>query len=161
MATGEETKRRVPLWVKVLLGLSLALNLAVVGLVAGTIMRIGGAPGGPGAANYAIPYVLALPREDRREVWKTVRDETRAGRLPSRKDRRARYVEMIAVLSAEEWQPEAARAIMTQQGDETSAVQAAAQNAWIDQISEYTQAERQAYAAHLEDVINRRRKKKR
>lgn len=159
MEAEKGNKRRVPLWVKILLGISLALNLAIVGLVAGTAMRIGSAPGGPGAANYAIPYVLAMPRKDRRDVWDTLRSESRAGRLPSRKDRKGRYVEMIKILSEETWDPEKAKAILAQQSADSNAVHSAAQTAWLELVSGYTQAERHSYAEHLTEVVKRRRKR--
>ena len=78
--------RRCPLWVKIALALSLAFNLAIVGLAAGFVLR-GGPMGARGPAmGYATPYVLALPRELRREVFGAVRNDKN---LPNRRSRGA------------------------------------------------------------------------
>ena len=73
----ERTQRtRAPRWMRIAFGVSLALNLAVVGVLAGTFARFGGPPSrGPGMISYATPYVRALPRDDQREIFRAVRDQ--------------------------------------------------------------------------------------
>lgn len=150
-----KSDRRVPLWVKVLLGLSLALNLAVIGLVAGVAIRFGDGDRRPVMANYAIPYVMSLPRDDRRGIGKTLRRDTREGRLPQRKSRIAHYEAMLVLLEAEDWDQDAAVEILALQGQDSKAVQSAAQSAWIKTVSAYTVEERRAYAERLRENLRR------
>lgn len=155
------SKRRVPIWVKVLLGLSLALNLAVVGAALGVSKRLKNAPGGPGAVNYALPYVATLERDERRAVGQHVRQKAESGDLPSRRARREGYREMIALLRAETWDADAAQAVLARQSNETLAVQAAAQGAWLEVMASLSAQERLAYAARLEEFIEKRGRKPR
>jgi uncharacterized membrane protein len=161
MADTTVETRKVPLWVKLLLGLSLALNLAVLGLVGGVAMRLGGMPGGPAAINYAIPYMRALPKENRGEIGKRMRADARDGKLPKRQESRRAYGEMIALLSAETWDADAARAVLDGQSEHTRLIQIAAQAHWFDQIAGMSVAERQAYAQRLREVLEKRGKKHR
>lgn len=145
--------RSVPLWVKILLGVSLALNLAVIGLVVGLAMRFSG--DGPRVTNYGLPYVIALPKEDRRSIGKQLRASSRDGALPNRRARLAHYRDMLVLLEAETWDAEAADAILSAQATETGAVQAAARAAWLETIAGYSPGERAAYAERLRQVIKR------
>ncbi len=152
--TKAKPERSVPLWVKVLLGLSLALNLAVIGLVVGVLARFAD-QGGPRFTNYALPYVIALPKEDRREIQQHVRSATRKGDLPNRKERKADYQAMLLLLEAEAWNEEEALVILAKQSDNTTALHVAARTAWLKQVSSYTLEERKAYADRLRHVIER------
>ncbi|WP_147106534.1 periplasmic heavy metal sensor [Tateyamaria sp. syn59] len=144
--------RRVPMWAKILLGTSLALNLAVVGLIGGLIMR-GGPLGGKGPGmGYATPYVIALPSEQRRVVFGTVRNDPD---LPGRGARRAAYRDMAAVLEADPWDRPAAEAILQRQARGVADVQSVAQAAWLDIVSEMPIEERRAYAQRVTEVAAR------
>lgn len=149
----QDTTRRCPLWIKIVLALSLALNLAVIGLVSGFLLR-----GGPDGARlpamgYAMPYVMALPKDLRRDVFNTVRgDDT----LPDRRARRAEYGAMIAVLRATPYDAEAARAILARQADGVSRVQNVAQSAWLDAVASLSDAERATYAQNMQEALKRR-----
>ena len=59
-------------WLKIALGISLALNLLIVGFVAGSYARhsSGHALGSraPGLGAFGAPYMKALPRQERRAV---------------------------------------------------------------------------------------------
>ena len=154
MSDEQETPRRkVPLWVKLLLGISLALNLAVLGLVGGIMARI--ADRGPGAMNYAIPYVIALPKEDRKRIDRQIRRDGRSGSLPSRRDRMDHYRNMLDLLASETWDGDQAQQILIAQADDTIALQKAAQSAWLETLSGYSTEERAAYAERLRAVIER------
>ena len=145
--------RRCPLWVKSVLALSLAGNLAVVGLVAGFALR--GNPletRGP-AMGYATPYVVALPREVRREVFGAVR---RDASLPDRGARRAQYREMIAALQATPFDITSVQAVLERQGAGATQVQAAGQAAWLDAVARLSDDERIAYTTRIEEALKRR-----
>jgi len=145
--------RRCPLWVKIVLAVSLAGNLAVVGLVAGAALR-----GGPfvergPSMGYAMPYVVTLPREARREVFGAVRTNDD---LPDRRARRAQYQEMIAALEASPFDIAAVEAVLERQGAGAARVQAAAQAAWLDVVARLSDDERIAYTARIEETLKRR-----
>ncbi|WP_299654465.1 periplasmic heavy metal sensor [uncultured Tateyamaria sp.] len=145
-------ERRCPLWVKILLGLSLAVNLAIVGLVGGVAWR-GGPLGGKGPGmGYAMPYVLALPHDDRRAVFGAVRDNAD---LPGRGARRAAYRDMIALLQAGAFDRVAVSAVLERQARDVGQVQMVAQTAWLDRIAAMTEGERSAYAERLTEVVSR------
>ena len=60
--------RRSPLWMRILLGVSLALNLAVAGLVVGASLRLIGPDGPPAPHTFGGALIRALPHDDRREI---------------------------------------------------------------------------------------------
>lgn len=154
-----ETKnRRCPLWLKIALAASLAVNLCIAGLVAGFALR-GGPPGARApAVGYAIPYVLALPRDLRRDVFGVVR---RDGSLPDRNARRANYRDMIKLLQAPTFDTAAAQVVLDRQGEAASRVQAAAQTVWLEAVAGLSDEERAAYTDRLQEVLNRKSHQKR
>lgn len=150
---------RIPRLFKVVLGLSLALNLLVIGVIVGAGARGGGPMRGAGLTNYAMPYVKALPGEDRRAIFKRMRRDG-VPEMPDRKQRRALYFQMVSVLEADSFDKVAAEAILKQQGTTSVAAMTAAQTAWIEHVSEMDDAARQAYAVDVQQVLERRHKHK-
>ncbi|KIC46172.1 hypothetical protein RA29_20120 [Tateyamaria sp. ANG-S1] len=137
---------------KLLLGLSLSLNLAVIGLVAGFVLR-GGPLGGKGPGmGYAMPYVMALPQEDRRRVFGSVRNDPD---LPGRGARRAAYNDMVAALDADEFDRAAVEAVLLRQSRGVADVQAVAQATWLEIVAEMPAEERRAYAQRVREVARR------
>ena len=149
--------RRCPLWIKIVLSVSLAINLAIVGLAAGFILRGGPSEVRGPSMGYAMPYVLSLPRDMRREVFRTLR---RDDSLPDRRARRAEYDQMIAVLRARPFDAQAAEAILLRQADGASRVQVAAQSAWLEAVSGMSPEERSAYTDRTQQVLERRAPRK-
>ena len=146
-------RTRCPLWVKVLLTLSLAANLAIVAMVAGFLLR-GPGPlrgGGPGLS-YALPYIVALEKEDRRSVLRAVRDNPD---LPDRRARRAHFDEMLTALQADPMDVDAVRTVLARQANGVAEVQAVAQAAWLERVRAMSPEDRSAYAARVEDVLRR------
>ncbi|MEX0308923.1 MAG: periplasmic heavy metal sensor [Tateyamaria sp.] len=146
-------EKRCPLWVKIVLAASLAINLLIVGLVAGLVLR-GGPLGGKGPAiGYAMPYVLALPQPDRRKVFDTVRNDPE---LPGRRERRAAYDDMVTLLRADTFDRAAVEVILARQQTDVSRVQTVAQAAWLDVLEAMPLDERQVYATRVEEVARKR-----
>lgn len=148
---------KTPRWIKIALGVSLALNLAVVGMIAGAAVRQGDGGGGPrssGFGAYGLPYMIALPRAERRAVVRAIKSDQQAG-LPDRAARRALYQEVLAALRAEPFDAGALTQALGQQTETTIAVQKVAQGAWLEVVSGMTHAERTAYAADVEAVLKR------
>jgi len=143
---------RGPRWVKVVLALSLALNLAIAGAVAGFFLRDGPMRDSRTAMGYAAPYIIALPREARRGVFQTIRSDDA---LPKRKDRRAQYAEMLAALRSDPFDGDAVRTILTRQWQSVGDIQDVAQSAWLAAVSGMSTDERAAYVEKVEEVLRR------
>lgn len=147
------TKRTVPLGFKILLGVSLAINLAVIGVFAGAAFRKGeDRPQRDGQINYARPYIQALPREDRRAILEAMRPSKRG---EDRATRRALYQEVTDILRVETFDRQAVEAVLLKQTEVTLSGQRAAQVQWLNRIEEMGTQERRAYADAVEDVLKR------
>lgn len=138
------------------LGLSLGLNLLVVGLVAGAAYRFDGPHGGPGASrhDFGAPYIIALPDDRRRAIFKNLRAD-RQDKFTSRAARRALYAEAVAAIRAEPFDPARVTAVLDTQREATLGVQQAAQSAWLAEIASMDAAARDAYADRLQEVLAR------
>jgi len=150
-------RRRCPLWVKIVLTLSLAINLLIAGVVAGFALR-GGPLGGKGPSmGYAMPYVIALPPEDRRDVFEAVRNNRD---LPGRGARRGVYRDMISTLQTTPFDRAAVETLLDRQAAGVEAVQAVAQGTWLDKIDKMSDAERADYAERVRHVLDRGKRRR-
>ena len=147
---------RTALWVKVLLGISLALNLAVAGMLVGAFIRHDGMPhhrgGTPALRAFGAPYMIALPRAERRAVVAGIRDHSGGG-IPDRAGRRALYDDVLSALRQTPFDATALQMAVARQAGTTIALQQAAQQAWVQVVSGMTDAERTAYAAQVDDIL--------
>jgi uncharacterized membrane protein len=152
-------------WWRLLLAVSLALNLLVLGALAGAGYRhyAGDAPGlrhpAPELRSYATPYVRALPRDAQRALHDALRRA--GGAPPSRAERRALYERMLRALRAETLDLAEVKSILQTQRDAVLRVQGSAQDIWLAQISEMSAAERADYADHLERHLRAQRRGRR
>lgn len=152
MATHVKPRRRF----KVLLVVSLTLNLLFVGVFAGAVWRNAGPDGqarrGPALQNYAAPYVQALPRDERRALHRAMRADHPK---PDRKARYAVYAQMLAALRAAPFDPGAVQSVLDGQRDASVGVQQAAQDQWMMTVTAMSAEERAAYADSLEERLKR------
>ncbi|MDA7426386.1 periplasmic heavy metal sensor [Thalassococcus lentus] len=148
-------KRGTRPWVKGLLFASLALNLLVVGLVAGAVIN-GGPPGkrDAGYRDAAGPYMRAFSDDQRRTLRKNLRDGFKAGR-DGRPAIMAGYQQGIAVLRADPFDPKPLEEILTEQARSGEERRLIAQGVMIEFIAQMDAAERQALADRLEEQIKR------
>ncbi len=149
------SSRRWP-WIKILLGVSLATNLALVSFVGGAFMRSGGGPGrapAPGLGAFGAPYMMALPRENRRAVLRDLR-ASREG-LPNRQERREKFQNVLNSLRATPFDVEALRQVVTEQAEVSVWVQQRAQTAWLNTVAAMSDAERLDYAEEVENLLRR------
>lgn len=147
----ENKPPKTRLWVRVLLGTSLALNLLVLGLVAGAMFRFGGPDGmrspprSIGAAMYR-----ELPREDRRAL--------RSGKSSTQYQRHGRLkVEAAAVdtvLRATPFDPVAMQALLEDHATARAGFHMSLQRAWLDRVSAMSDTDRHAYADRLKRALN-------
>lgn len=161
----DENKDQMPAkkgWIRVVLAVSLALNLATVGFVAGSYFRFGGHGAGfarsPGLGAFGAPYMKALPPEHRRTVVAAIRS-TSGDQMPSRKMRREMFEDVLATLRAEPFDADLLRQAVTRQANTSVLVQQQAQQAWLDVVNQMEDAERIEYATAIEQMLKRRPRK--
>ncbi|KIC42108.1 hypothetical protein RA27_01495 [Ruegeria sp. ANG-R] len=146
-------------WMPILLVASLALNLLIVGVVLGAVLRFKGgdhaaAPPGFGPALY-----YALPKSDR----KALRGELSNLRGKGSHRRKQDFSALSQALKVVPFNPAAVEALLDQQSKATADLQAALHRQWLAQISAMSDEERAVYADRLEEVVKRgpRKHKKR
>lgn len=156
--------RSSPRWMRIALGLSLALNLAVAGVVGGVALRWGGGPEGrPAHFSTSMPgdlsfraAISALPDADRQALRREMRD--------TRPDRNAAVVPsdgpdaagIMAALRAPTFDPDV---ILRALGAPVARAQSFAGQGHIQlvaRIAAMTRAERQAYADRLDAELAKR-----
>lgn len=144
-----------PVWVKIVLGVSLALNLLIAGIVAGALMRFGGGDHPRSRVNYALPYVQALPASDRRAVMRAIRREGREGGQSGHEARKSLYEDMLAALRADPFDPETAEQLLERQARASARIQSLARTVWLERVAMMSAEERQAYADRIEATLRR------
>ncbi|MEP5761654.1 MAG: periplasmic heavy metal sensor [Litoreibacter sp.] len=142
---------------KLILVLSLALNLVVGGVVIGA--WLGGSQGEHNGHPRWIagPYGRALSDEDRREMRERFKLGAGAEMREQRKAMRAAGLEVVQALRAEPFDPSVVEAIMEHQGKLGTAQYAIGSRVLLEQISLMTPELRAAFAARLEQAFERRR----
>jgi len=145
-------------WIKALLFVSLALNLAVAGLAAGAVLRHGSMKDHRPIRVDQIggPYTSALSREDRRAIWRELRQMQGEGR-PDRAQIRADFDTVVEALRADPFDPAEMRALMDRQFQAGIARQETGQSLLLARIEAMTPAERAAFADRLAERLDRPR----
>lgn len=145
-------------WGRTVLIVSLGLNLAVAGIVAGTVLRFGGKDyrthdrthGG----EFAAPYIRALSQEDRRALRRELHN-SQDSRQASRAVRKQLYAKVSEALRAEPFERTRIEALLAQQQDAVTSRIAVAQGVWLNHVSEMTPEKRTAYADSLDNTLSR------
>lgn len=151
MSEQSKPKRR---WMPVLLIVSLAINLLVIGAVVGTALRVRNndhvkAPPGFGSALYR-----ALPKHERQAMRAELSGLHRQGV----DHRTADFQALGDALRAEPFAADAVEALLGQQAQVMSEMQSALQEQWLIRVSAMSPKERVEYADRLEDVVHRKSK---
>ncbi len=152
MSDPDKTARLRPA-IRILLLISLALNLVVIGLVAGALVsgRVGDRP----RLSFELgPFVRALDPEDRRAIIETIRSDPDV-RPPSPRERRRKLVEMVQILRTEPFDPAAMEQLLAEQRDQGQRIVSRAHSALVMRLSEVSPAERAAFADRLESETRR------
>lgn len=152
----DDTQNKPPMRrsVRILLILSLALNLIVIGLVGGAVLGHGGkdkrshmSHNGPGS-----PIVRALSREDRRSMGRSIREAYRS----QVKDRAAdalRYQALVSALAADPYDPEAVKMARQALDEESRDRRQIAQDIWLKNVDAMGVDRRQDYADRMQEVL--------
>ncbi|AXI55582.1 hypothetical protein SuNHUV7_25750 (plasmid) [Pseudoseohaeicola sp. NH-UV-7] len=141
-------------WGRIVLVVSLALNLAVAGAVAGMAFRFGGGEHRAHGRDFAAPFIRALDHRDRAELREELR---RAGKaIPDRRAQSAAlYTEIGVALRADPFDAGRVAALMAERQAGLAARMTAAQDIWLRHVTAMTASERVAYADRLEDAASR------
>jgi len=148
-------------WLKILLAVSLALNLAVAGTVAGIALR-GHDPGRPGPTavrdlNFG-PFTDALTRDQRRAM---LRDFAAKG--PGLREVRAQmrgdFETVMAALRATPFDPAAFRSAVEGQTNRIAARAEAGRDSLVTLVLQMSDADRAAFVERLEKTLARRSEK--
>lgn len=149
-------------WLKVVLFASLALNLAVIGLVIGAVLH--GPPGPDGRdrarapSGMAFPYTRAFSDEAQGQLRRDYIERMRVQRA-EQGGREPTYPEVLALLRADPFDRAAFEAVLLRQFTRVEVSQAVGREVLLDRIATMSAADRSAYADRLEESLNRRRGK--
>ena len=140
---------------RILLIVSLGLNILLIGAIVGTAAKFRSAP--PRGFDFQMgPLGQILPRKDRaaigRDLRRTLREEDFG-----REDRAAVATAVIDMLEAETFDADAMTALIRTQQVRQDRVRETALDAFVSHISQMSLAERQAIAATLKDRMTRGR----
>jgi uncharacterized membrane protein len=138
-----EPMRRAPRWLLAALFASLALNLVVVGLVAGAIWRFR-APVWAPITPSLLGYASALPPERRKQLWEQTAEE-RAELRPLRREVRAARDETVQALVAEPFDRQVFLAAQARQYDAEQRARHAMQGLYLKIAEGLTPEERRAF----------------
>src|SRR5215510_527996 len=145
-----EAGRRMPRWSLMLLIASLALNLIVVGLVAGSIWRARAhQPVTRGVTPNLLGYAASLPQERRDLIW-TATAEQRQHIRPFRRDIRAAREEVMHAIAAEPFDGEKFAAAQGRLAEAYNRARAAVLDLDLKIAVELTPQERRAFPAWRE-----------
>jgi len=154
---------------RVVLAVSLALNLGVAGLVIGSAARDrwddrraesegsrgSGGPRGGDAAGVITPYAAALPPADRRALGREVMGRVRDEGIGLR-DLRASVETLAEALRADPFRPEVVATELARQRTALGRVQEISQEAILARLEAMSVEERRAFADRLEAGLRRR-----
>ncbi|WP_114285739.1 periplasmic heavy metal sensor [Candidatus Halocynthiibacter alkanivorans] len=157
--TPETTAKKKFRWSRVVLVLSLGLNLAVAGLVVGSVVRSDGFGRPPHQAMQARdlgfgPFVAALKPKDRRSIGREFALKSGPSREGMR-ETRARFEAMLAALKAEPYEQTVVSQLFEAMEQDRSGRLLAAKEAMLGKIESMSAQERQDYAARLDKVLKR------
>ncbi len=146
------------LWLRLLLFASLALNLAVVGVVAGALLS--GGPSRDAARSLrdpVVPYTRALDETQRKQIRRDLRRAFDRGRDGGLRPPGAGgdYAVVLELLRTDPFDRAAFDAVLVRQGDGARARMELGQKVLGDFLEGLSAADRDAYAARLEDEVAR------
>ena len=142
---------------RVLFGLSLALNLLVIGAFVGVITKGPGSRGGPpGLREISAPYVQAFDQSAKREMRREMRAQL-PGRSKAVEANKTDYVAFLAVVRADPFDAARGSAIMENQLARAGRFQKRGRELAIERIGAMSLDERATYADRLQKWLDHKR----
>ncbi len=148
------------LWVRIVLVVSLGLNLLVVGAIAGIAIKGGPFKDGPPSriANETIgPFTRALSPQDRFSIMQEIRQKGRSEGW-SREAHRQSMEEMIALLEATPFDVDAFAETFRSTVGGLQGRMTVASEAFVERLSNMSEEERVAYAARVKEAVERKQR---
>ncbi len=154
MSASQDLKPRNP-W-KILFGISLALNLLIVGAIGGAILRVGK---GPMAKHHAsgFLYMRALNFEDKKSLRKELYKNKNTRKIGRAKEHSS-YSSAVKILKKDPFDRKAFEELLDQQTKFSKSSQRSARLALVAQIAKMTKEERSIYSERLEDLVHKKLK---
>lgn len=157
--TSQTRKRR---WIIPLLGVSLVLNMLVVGIVVGAFVANRDGPprdkiDGPARSLVGAPFLRALAPEQRRTLYGEVRkndDRLRENRAALRRE----FESLLDAIQADPFDSDLVQSLLQEQREVALRRQSIGENLLINQLSQMTAEERAAYADRLSRDLRRLRR---
>ncbi|RGP37227.1 periplasmic heavy metal sensor [Pseudotabrizicola alkalilacus] len=146
---------------KILLAVSLALNLAVVGTVAGMALRFHDAdrPHPPTVRDLSFgPFTEALTRDQRRAMLRGFAEKG-PGLREMRAQMRGDFDAVLTALRATPFEPQAFRSAVSTQSSRIAARAEAGRDALVTLVLQMSDADRAAFVERLEKLLDRRGEK--
>lgn len=153
MSAETKPKRR---WMPIVLVISLALNLLVVGMAAGTAWRLKGSDHAKAPPGFGPALYRALPKGERNAMWRELSALHRKGA----KERAEDFAAMSQALRAVPFDPAAVEVLLQQQTRSMVEIQDELKTRWLERVTAMSDAERQKYADRLQEVVARGHKGK-
>ena len=149
---------RTATWVKVALVMSLGLNLAILGAIAGALLS----PDGPRQTRIeaaardmgATPFMRALEPEDRRALFQAMRREAEPLRQ-NRDELRLRFEALVGAVRADPFDPSEVQSLLALQRGAATERQMIGERLLVDRLAAMTPEARDAFADRLEDALRR------
>ena len=136
---------------KIALAVSLALNLLILGVVGGAVIKSRGPDGPMMARDLAFgPFTEALTREQRRDLLRGMGMTREGGGRAMREEVRRDFDAVLAALRAQPFDPASFAAVIAQQNERLTVRVAQGRTALVALVSVMTPEERQRYADALE-----------
>jgi len=150
-----DAKKRWP-WLKIVLFASLALNLLVVGLIAGAALGKGPHNRSPGLSALGFsPFVRALPRADRDAIAEAFKQKSGSFQ-DNRRALRREFDAFLTSLRAETIDEAELRRLIESQGKRVTERRGLAQELVIERIVAMTPEARAEFADELDKAFKRR-----
>jgi len=169
MGETKNTRVRVPVWLRIVLGVSLALNLMVLGLLGGAMLRYGGPEGvRPPPRSIGAALFRALPGEDRRALREHSSAMATGAGMPMKGGQNGAHARQMALtkdisdaLRATPFDLEVLSDILVEQAAQREGVQKSVQQALLERVAGMSAQDRLAYADRLAHVMGRYRDRER
>lgn len=156
--------RRMSPGLRIVFFLSLAMNVLVISLAAGFLLRgERDAPPPRNARDMVAPYTAALSREDRREIGRKIFQGLReeGPRRDLRERARAEYHEALELLRADPFDASAFSEVLGRQSSRAVERQKRGEDVLIRHLETMSSAERAAYADRVEEALERGKTRRR
>ena len=148
----EKTRGGCPRWMKLALIVSLMLNVAVIGIIAGHNMKDGARD--PGVGNRQVEWILRLVPEDRRDFTKAHFAEVREPLKSLRTERREKLDEIITAVRADPFLPSELESVLEDRRTASFETRTLVHQRLVELMAVFSPEERAIFAERLEERVS-------